>query len=317
MKSIAQKLIILSFILALITSITVFLYLKSLRIQNEGNKKTKILVAVEAIPPRTLIDKKMIKEMEVTDTPVFGNSVKDASKIIGKYTKESISKNEVFYDDNLLDKNEDELSLKIDSNHRAISISVTGDSGVSDLLKPEDFVDVITYIGEKKDGARTVNKDMAKIILQNIEVLAVDKKINREENIKNKAAEKEKTLTNFLVTLSVSSSEIEKLVLAESIGSIKLVLRPLKEDVHIETKGTTLKELAVNEYNKGDFTGENVVTNNNEKYTSYTVKQGDTLKKISKEFYGDESRFTIIKEANNIPDDLILTGEIVKIPIVK
>ena len=71
---------------------------------------------------------------------------------------------------------------------------------------------------------------MAKIILQNIEILAVDKQLNREEKTNDKAIDKEKTLTNFLVTLSVPTSEIEKLVLAESIGSIKLALRPLKDD---------------------------------------------------------------------------------------
>ena len=169
--------------------------------------------------------------------------IKDSSKIVGKYTKETIYKNEGFHNDKLLDKDGDELSLKIDSNHRAISINVTGDSGVSDLLKPGDTVDIIAYIAEKKDGAKVVRPDIAKIILQNIEILAVDKQLNREDKTNDKTIDKEKTLTNFLVTLSVPTSEIEKLVLAESIGSIKLALRPLKDDNTTQTNGTTLEEL--------------------------------------------------------------------------
>ena len=45
-------------------------------------------------------------------------------------------------------------------------------------------------------------------------------------------------------------------------------------------------------------------------------KKGDTLKNISLAFYGDESKYPIIRDANNLQDeDMILIGEIIKIPI--
>lgn len=262
----------------------------------------------------------------MSDDSILGDYIKDSSEIVGKYTKETIYQNEGFHIDKLLDKGGDELSLKIDSDHRAISISVTGDSGVSDLLKPGDSVDIIAYIAEKKDGAKVVRPDVAKIVLQNIELLAVDKQLSREDKVNDKTSDKEKILTNFLVTLSVPTSELEKLVLAESIGSIKLALRPLKDDNTTQTNGTTFEELSVNvnsnngiasnqETNSSNISNSSSASNDNENYTSYTVKRGDTLKKISIEFYGDENKYTIIKEANNIQDEnLILNGEIIKIP---
>lgn len=368
MKNTAQKLIIISFILAVIATIAVFLYLKALKISTEPGKKTMVLVAAETIPPRTLIDKNMVKEIQVVDSSVFDNHVNDISKVVGKYTKESIFKNEGFIMDKLIDDEGDELSLKIDSNHRAVSISVTGDSGVSDLLKPGDKVDVITFIAEKKDGVKVVSPDTAKIILQNIEVIAVDKKLTREGGVTDKATEKEKTLTNFLVTLSVEVSLVEKLVLAESIGKIKLSLRPLKGDNPVKTNGATLDELSinVNKTNKVEATNEssnedkisttdnieeekkkytdnvnkdektkvidnvsddgitksteeqNIKEVNYNEETNYTVKEGDNLRKISKAFYGDEEKYSIIQAANNIGQDgLILIGQEIKIPTLK
>ena len=326
MKSTAQKLIMISFVLALIAAVTVFLYLKSLKSPNETTKEISVLVATETIPSGTLIDKKMINEIKVPNDSILADYIKDSSEIVGKYTKETIYKNEGFRIDKLLDKGGDELSLKIDSNHRAISISVTGDSGVSDLLKPGDSVDIITYIAEKKDGAKVVRPDVAKIVLQNIELLAVDKQLSREEKVNDKTSDKEKISTNFLVTLSVPTLDLEKLVLAESIGSIKLALRPLKDDNTTATNGTTFDELSISvdsesgiasnkENNSNNISND---SNNNENYTSYTVKRGDTLKKISIEFYGDETKYTIIKEANNIQNEnLILNGEIIKIPILQ
>lgn len=365
MKNTAQKLIIISFILALMATIIAFLYLKSLKTSNITGKTTTVLVATETIPPRTLIDKKMVKEIQVIDSSVFDDRINDVSKIIGKYTKESIFKNEGFIMDKLIDDDGDELSLKIDGNHRAISISVTGDSGVSELIKPGDTVDVITYITEKRDGAKVVSPDTAKIILQNIEILAVDKQLTREGGIKEKATEKEKTLTNFLVTLSVETNDIEKLVLAESIGKIKLSLRPLKGGNSVKTDGATLDELyikggvdrkiginteesidkntikdvkevkneeqvkSIDSVNNEDKTKaqdnsiksneeNNIVSAKYEEEKNYRVKEGDTLRKISKEFYGEEGKYEILKEANNLNEDgLIRAGEVIKIPILK
>ncbi|MDS0525886.1 Flp pilus assembly protein CpaB [Clostridium sp. SHJSY1] len=318
MKSMGQKLILLSLILALIASVTVFSYLKSLKSSVEVAKKSNIIVAVENIPARTRIDKKMIKEVQVTDDSIFSNYIKDSSEIIGKYTKENVLKDEGFHVDKLLENGGDELSLNIDNNHRAISISVTGDSGVSDLLKPGDYVDIISYIAERKDGAKIISSDKAKIIMQNIELIAVDKQINREEKVNNKEEVKEKTLTNFLVTLSVPTSEIEKLVLAQSIGSIKLALRALEDKNITETNGVTREDLSVsvNTSNGIPFNKENDSINiKGEKYINYTIKAKDTLKSISEEFYGDKNKYTILKEANNIENEnLILIGEVIKIP---
>jgi Flp pilus assembly protein CpaB len=323
MKSTTQKLLLISFALALIAAGTVFLYLQSLKPSNEKAEETTVLVAAETIPARTLIDKKMMKEIKVPKNSIFNDYIKDSSKIIGKYAKDTIVKDEGFHIDKLLDKGGNELSLKIDPDYRAISINVAGDSGVSDLLKPGDYVDIISYVAEKKEGSQVVSPDTAKIILQNIKLLAVDKQLSSEDEANDKKSDAENKVTNFLVTLSVPKLDVEKLVLAESIGSIKLALRPLKDNTTTDTNGTTFEELNVStdsnkvatvnqENSKGNIISEK---NGSETYKSYTVKYGDTLKGISQKFYGDKNKYIKIKQANNIKDEnLIRPGQVIKIP---
>lgn len=320
MKSTGQKLILLSFVLALIASAVLFLYLQSLKSPKEQVKKTTVLVAAETIPARTLIEKKMVKEIETSDSTIFSEYIKDSSQIVGKYTKESILKDEGFREAKLISSESSELALKLDGDHRAISINVTGDAGVSDLLKPGDFVDVIVYVAEKKDGAKVISPEIAKIILQNIEVLAVDKQLDRENNLNDKASDNENRLTNFLVTLSVTASDTEKLVLAESVGTLKLTLRPLKDADSKDTSGATLKELTVNTETEAEnnATSENTSSNSkDEKYKYYKVKRGDTLKKISQAFYGTPYKYKVIEEANKMKNgNLIVTGEVIRVPIL-
>lgn len=324
MKGTAQKLILISFALALVGALIFFIYVKSLKETNKSVKKIKVLVAAENIPSMTLIEKKMVKEIEVADNSIVKNYISDSSKIIGKYAKETVYKDEGFISNILLDKNSDELSLRIDSGSRAVSLNVTGDSAVSDLLKPEDYVDVVVYTAEKKDGTSVIRNDEAKIILQNIKVLAVDKDINRSGSSNESTSQAGKTLSNFLVTLSVPSNDVEKLVLAQSIGSIKLVLRPMNDKNTVNTDGTTWKELSVkdstveDQKNEDQKKTEKSEVSEEKEYDAYTVKRGDTLRKISLKFYGTKSKSTLIEKANNINNkNLIKPGQILKIPVLK
>lgn len=52
--------------------------------------------------------------------------------------------------------------------------------------------------------------------------------------------------------------------------------------------------------------------------TTYTIEPGDMLMKISKKFYGDENKYKLIMEANNITDpNKIQVGQVLKIPPLK
>jgi len=324
MKSTGKRLILISFVLAVVSSILILIYLKSLKTPGIAVKERTILVATETIAERTLIDKKMIKEIQVPDNTIFKDYIVASSNIVGKYTKEIILKDEGFHKDKLINGLDNELSLKIEANNRGISINVNGSTGVSDLIKQGDFVDIIVYLTEKKDGQKIVRPESSKILLQKIQVLAIDKALNRDDT------QRVAVPTNYLVTLSVPVFDIEKLVLAEDIGTLKLVLRSLNPDSLHETKGATWNDLILDNSKEtknslpelNNQTAEennvNIDKSNYDKYVYYTIKQGETLRKISTSFYGSPEKYVLIKQVNGIFDEnLIKAGTGIKIPVIE
>ncbi len=312
-----QRLLLASLILALLASAAVFIYLRSLERPKEAVKHTTVLVAAETIPARTLIDKSMLTSIEVEEHTIFEDYLKDSSKVIGKYTKETIMKNEGFHKDKLINEGEEELGLKLNSNHRAVSINVSMDAGVARLIKPGDFVDIVLYAAEKSDGTEIIRPDLAKTVLQNIEILAINQQLNRNE--KPIEDEAEKAQSTFLVTLAVQTAELEQLVLAENIGSLKLALRPLKDTSVSEAPVVTWEELMVikerGQEAKQDAFETKVESVSKDTFISYIIKKGDTLKQISKQFYGDSKYYKLIQETNNIKNEnLITSGQTIKIP---
>lgn len=332
MKSMKNKLILISFTLAVIAASSIYVYMQSLKTPKEIVQKIKVIVAAQTIPPRTLIDKKMLMEIEADKNSIFDDYIKDTSQIIGMYSKETILKNEGFLLGKLMSKNDtaDGLSMIIEPGHRAMSINVSGDSGVSELLKPGDYTDIAVYLAEKMDGQKVISPDLVKLIMQNVKILAIDKVLTRAEA--SNSLDSEKPPTTFLVTLSVPVADVEKLALAESIGSLKLALRPMSNESNIKANIITDNELLntdvnVNERNStGNKTtqagvSKDIKDNFNKvvkKYIYYKIKNGDTLKKISRIYYGNSEDYILLQQANKISDEnYIETHKTIKIPVLQ
>lgn len=297
MKGIAKRLIIISFILSIIATTAVYFYLNSLKGNNKKEEYVKILAASTSISKGTVIQKNMIKEIEISKDSLLESYIKDYAAVVGKYTKENIVKDEIFIKEKLQNDNINELSFQITENHRAVSLNVTGDTGVSYLLKPGDYVDVVVYLSEKTEGNKIARPDTAKMILQNVKVLAVDRNLTRENSPKDDG----KVPTNFFVTLEVPANDVERLVLAGDIGVVKLALRPVNDNKTIKTNGTIDKDL---------------LQSKSQKYIYYKVKKGDTLRNISRAFYGTPDNYTLLRDINNIKNEnVIVPGKVIKVPV--
>ncbi|WP_291966951.1 Flp pilus assembly protein CpaB [Caloramator sp.] len=288
-----------SFILSILVTFLVYMYIGKLGSKKENRYFVKVLVANTNIPKGTVIEKKMLREIELPKDSLQQGYIRDYSLVLGKFAKENIIKDEIILIGKLQSEKIDELSFNIDENYRALSVSVTGDTGVSYLLKPGDYVDVIVFLSEKRENNRVIRSDIAKVILQNIKVLAVDRNMTRQNNPKDDG----KIPTRFFVTLQVPAQDVEKLVLAEDIGKIKLSLRANKSTDIINSNGAV----------EADF-----FINKEEKYIYYKVKKGDTLRNISRVFYGHPDNYDLLKEINNIKDEnIIVPNMIIKVPVSK
>ncbi|BEP27721.1 Flp pilus assembly protein CpaB [Helicovermis profundi] len=323
MINVGKKIFLVSIILALITSGIGFYYINSLsNVKPVVKEKITIVVATNKIDAMTKITEDMVKNIEVTKENFYGEYISKKADVIGKYTNVEIFKNEKLINEKLTSDINNTLSYKVKGSNRAISLFMNGNSGVSDLLKPGDRVDLVLFLPELRESERIVRPNMSKLLMQNIEILSIDK------NFLNSDSSREEIPKNFLVTLSIPSFDLEKLVLAKNIGVINLALRPLKGDFIYDTDGAVWQELILDDLYKmkdlfpqykiksikgNEIEGENKY----DKYIYYTIKYGDTLRSIAKDFYGDESKYILIKQVNRIDDeDKINSGTGIKIPVI-
>ncbi len=243
MKDFGKRLFFISLVLAAITAYLAFMYLQS------GNKATvveiekiKVWTAIDEIKPRRLVDAKMIEEVLVPKTDETERMITDKGQIIGKYTKYKVLKGEGFRSEKLVEDYEFELSLKLKTGHRAYSMTISESVGVADLINPGDRIDIFLFLGAR-DGA---HPEIARLLLQDVEVLAIKQNFERVD-AKGSAVSAEEKKGSYAITYSIPFDDVETLFLAESIGEVKLALRPLKGDNYYSSLGTTWEQLLINE----------------------------------------------------------------------
>ncbi len=215
-----KKLLILSLLLAVLASVSVFHYLN--QVENTAKATANlvpVLVAREDIPARTRLTEAMFAVVEVPKDFRHADAVIDKSRIKGTFAAERLLAGEQVLSSRLVFENSSNngLSYKISPGHRALTISVGTVAGVAGYILPGDRVDVVLTI-DVKEGDRTTT--VTSVIATNLRVLAVGQYI-REQN-------KEQLIVDS-VTLDAPVEQINTLVQAAERGSVRLVLRPSDE----------------------------------------------------------------------------------------
>jgi pilus assembly protein CpaB len=319
-KNLGVLLLIISIIFAGLLSFSVYKYLNDdTNIDETANVIEKeFFVAKNNIEENTKITKDMIDTIKVSENFDLSIYITDEEDIINKFAYANIVKGEGFVEDRLIAKDETKLIIKLEKGQRAVSISVTQYRAVADLIKPGDLVDIYIFLPEKTYKEVIVREDISKLLLQKIKILAIKQEQSRDYT------NSEKILDQYSITMAVDAKDIEKIILSENIGSLKLALRPIDDNETIVTDGEVWRELLLDEdiykewlelKTEKEDTSEEI--SENEEFDNYIVKYGDTLMNIAREFYNDEKKYILIKEANNIGNNnMIISGEKLKIPVI-
>ncbi len=122
-----------------------------------------------------------------------------------------------------------------DPNKRAMSVKVDDVIGVAGFIKPGDRVDVMVTI-EPTSGAAASVKTVAKVILENVKVLAAGTQMERK-------GKDEEPKPVQVITVEVDVVEAEKLALASNQGRLRLALRNPLNAEPILTSGATVGSL--------------------------------------------------------------------------
>src|SRR5262249_53558842 len=127
---------------------------------------------------------------------------------------------------------------------RAISIKVDTESGVSGLIWPGDYVDIVlTHSATPTVKANKPNSDgetspsppsppgVSETVLRNVRIIAIDQDIMQGVPANNATAGKE----THTVSLQLAPGQVEKITVAQHLGKLSLAARAVEQE---ETVGS-------------------------------------------------------------------------------
>ena len=141
------------------------------------------------------------------------------------------------------------LAAVLKPGKRALSIPIDVISGSSGLIKPGNYVDVIlsTNIENADISSRDLASLMAKTILSNARVLAIDKNVAALFNDKSRDDDSDLATA----TLEVSPKQAELLTVARKMGELSLSLRSafVEDEIFIESRTVIANDVS-EQFNK-------------------------------------------------------------------
>ena len=146
---------------------------------------------------------------------------------------------------------------------RAISIKVDAESGVSGLIWPGDYVDVV--LTHDMDKADLAHRTLSETVLHNVRIIAIDQEI--VQGGVDKAAAGKETHT---VSLQLGPEQVERITVAEHLGKLALAMRSAVEQHEGGESGTTFSGDVSPEIARQSQT---VVVYSGDKVKEYNVEQ--------------------------------------------
>jgi pilus assembly protein CpaB len=220
-KMTPKQLILLAFAASFLVALLLYFYLSGLEDhqQKKAQVFTDVVVAVKDIPERSVLQGDMLKTVQMPTELIQPDAIMELKSAVGKTTKikiiqgDSVTEKKLFADAGM-----EGFIGSIPYDKRAISISITDTTGISGFAKPGDYVDVMLITDKTHKNAIS-----GEMILQSILLLAINKSSDLADD--KKEAKKEQMST---ATLAVSPEDAVQLAVAQSQGTIYLVLRPFK-----------------------------------------------------------------------------------------
>jgi pilus assembly protein CpaB len=224
-----KKVRILALISAIITGVLLYRYLNTLSepVVVEVIKRD-VVVSTADIPANIPITADMIKITQVPEEAAHALSVKDVNEVVGKVSTSVIIQGEQVLSSKLVTPGQGNgtLTYKIEEGKRAITVGVNNRTGLSNMIIPDNKVDIIAEYTIEVEVPGTNDKktiDYSAMLLENVRVLAVDNQMTEQDKAKSENA-------YVSLTLEVTPLEAMEVSLTEYKGTLRAVLRsPLDE----------------------------------------------------------------------------------------
>ena len=214
----SKLILFLALVMGGITTLLFFNYMKQFDTAKVVNQHTvEVVVASERIEENERITGDKLKVTQLPSKGLHPQVVKSIKEVEGKYATSAIEADEVLLSHRIKSSKEETLfvSRKVKEGYRGISIGVNIVQSISNLIEPEDVVDIIASEGVKVEKKDTIKTEQ---ILSDVTVLAVGRKMLAPTN------EEEEYVEYSSITLEVKPEDAVKLVNAAEKGNIHLTV---------------------------------------------------------------------------------------------
>ncbi|HEY6223322.1 MAG TPA: Flp pilus assembly protein CpaB [Gemmatimonadales bacterium] len=196
--------------------------------------RVQVAVAARDLPLGTVLapaDVRMIDWLGSAVPPGYLHSSQDA---VGRGIISSVKANEMLLDSRLAPRGSGAgLAITIPDGQRAVSVRVDDVIGVAGFVLPGTHVDVVVTLPPQPQLDMKLSQ--TQIFLQNVQVLASGQIVQQDAQ--------GKPITVSVITLLVSPSDAETLVLASNEGKIQLALRNTLDLAEGRTSGASVRTL--------------------------------------------------------------------------
>ncbi|WP_138419521.1 Flp pilus assembly protein CpaB [Aquibacillus sediminis] len=202
---------LLAIIMSIITTILFFQFINQEDTQDIAEQPlTDVVVAVESIAPNQMVNRDLVEIRRLPTENVHPSALTSLEDIDGMYAVTTIETGEIVLAHRVKGQEEEQqvLSRKIANGNRAVSIGVNVVQSVSNLIQPEDYVDVVFTDTETNQSTP---------LLSNVRVLATGRRMT--------PITEGETLNEYSsITLELTASEANTLIEAHENGNIHLML---------------------------------------------------------------------------------------------
>lgn len=204
-----KRIQILAILAAVITVIAAYFYLNQLEKAKEIPTSIVITANVD-IKAKTQVTQEMVIEKEIPTIALTPNAITSYDQVVGKIVNNTIFAGEQIVSTEIAELGlaAGELSYVVEPDKRAITIPVNPVTGVALMIEPGNKIDIM---GTYENGE-------VKPVLENILVLAVGKRMTPGTSASPESSYE-------TVTLSLSPTEVDKMLTAQTKAGFTLALR--------------------------------------------------------------------------------------------
>jgi len=217
----------------LVAAIGVFKQMGKNSAASSQEKPVKVVVAAREININEPLTEENVKVVDWPADQKLQGAASEVKDLEGKYARVRLYPGEPILDGKIMGITDASSSLRVPKGYRVVSVKVSLDSSVSNLIEPGDRVDVIAVIRPSRENPTAV----AKTILKAVRVFAINSEIVRSLD-PDKSPEEART-----VSLLLKPEQAEKLMMATELGKIKLAMRSPEDAQLVETSGCTVGDV--------------------------------------------------------------------------